>query len=228
MFDDNDLRAELNQAGSVARAEQQAEHATRQAAIHRPWTAAFAFLLQHQRTALARQVPPRFVGGSPADETAAKERAVQFAISRLRLAKETVAAFGELANLSLERQRQFAESASRGGQELLDMVREIASEHPVLAKWSAEQKTWSDRIDATTAAAAASQHAAWLSEAPARAIAAAEAGGAVLSLDRTGHIVAPAAHAMTADTLQGLREHKEAVVAILAARAAAAARVVVV
>jgi hypothetical protein len=61
-------------------------------------------------------------------------------------------------------------------------------------------------------------------DAPARAIAAAEAEGAVLSLDATGtSIVAPASQAISAATLELLRESKAAVIAILAARAAAIA-----
>ena len=101
-------------------------------------------------------------------------------------------------------------------------TRSLCQAHPVWQSWCASYDAECARIDAANAATVAAQHAAYLAEAPARALAAAEATGATLALTADGtSIRAERGHLIPADVRAQLVEHKAAAVALLAEREAA-------
>ena len=214
-MDDAALRGELGNPGALAHAERRAKAAIDAArARGRLALGALAAIHAHAVATLDRQRP------QPNPQTPAEVEAVTaFSVARLRHADAAQAAFAWLATLS---DHLLGPIILATGEDRPVATRALCQQHEVWQGWCGSFDAHCAAIDAANTARFADQHAASLAAAPARALAAAEATGAVLTLDADGTTVrAKPPHLVPAEVRAAIREHKAAVVAILAERAVA-------
>ena len=208
------LRAELAHPGALEHAERRAKAAMDAArARGRLAIGNMAAIHEHAVATLTRQRP------QPNPQSLAEVALVAaFNVARLRHAIASHAAFQWLAGLS---DQLLAPASVATGEDRPKATRALCQQHEAWAAWSAAFDAECARIDEANARSAAASAAAFRAAAPAKALAAAEADGVVLKLDAAGeNITAPAAHNISEAVLTELRQHKAAVLALLAKRAA--------